>query len=522
VALSQRRIARTLTGSRTLAIIAVLVFAAVPVRAAPAPLGASIDYFFVGSLNPHPLSIAPGPDGNLWFTDSSADAVGRITPDGVVTEFPVGTSKEPYAIVAGADGNLWFTERHNNKVGAVDTDGNLVHEYSVPGSDPRPAGIAAAPNGDIWFTTQGTGDTITNSVGRIRPGGAMTLYLLYPCACFPSGITTGPDGNLWAIEEQGVYQGSSPGTLDKVTPNGRHITRYPVPQQPLNPSHLPAFDAPGPDGNVWFTEFGADIHRIGKVTPTGAMTEYTLPGPITNSVGITTGADGRMWVTQADASRVVVVDTNGTVLAVIPTHHGPAGITVGPDGNVWFAASLDGEIGRLNVAQDGFAYVLDIASGFVPAVRGASLGTTVKWVLEAPGTHQVRDTRGLGLYDSGPKPSVSFQTFTFLWAGTYPYADPIGKDHGAIAVPVQAPATGHVGTPFTVTWADAAPGAGRVFDVQVRLPGSSTWQAWETGVTATSGDYTPTSGGDYAFHARLRGASGKSRWSPPVAVAVAS
>ncbi|HEX9235282.1 MAG TPA: hypothetical protein VF972_03260, partial [Actinomycetota bacterium] len=48
-----------------------------------------ISYFFVGSLNPHPFWITPGPDGNLWFTDTSADAIGRITPTGAVTEFGI-------------------------------------------------------------------------------------------------------------------------------------------------------------------------------------------------------------------------------------------------------------------------------------------------------------------------------------------------------------------------------------------------------------------------------------------------
>src|SRR6516164_6515593 len=33
-------------------------------------------------------AITSGPDGNLWFADPIAGSVGRITPDGQVTEFP--------------------------------------------------------------------------------------------------------------------------------------------------------------------------------------------------------------------------------------------------------------------------------------------------------------------------------------------------------------------------------------------------------------------------------------------------
>ena len=31
-------------------------------------------------------SIAKGPDGNLWFTERSRNRIGRITPNGVITE----------------------------------------------------------------------------------------------------------------------------------------------------------------------------------------------------------------------------------------------------------------------------------------------------------------------------------------------------------------------------------------------------------------------------------------------------
>jgi streptogramin lyase len=36
-----------------------------------------------------PGSLTVGPDGNLWFTESLAPKIARITPTGAVTEFPV-------------------------------------------------------------------------------------------------------------------------------------------------------------------------------------------------------------------------------------------------------------------------------------------------------------------------------------------------------------------------------------------------------------------------------------------------
>jgi streptogramin lyase len=523
VAVSSR--SRFLVRARTpVALTGALLIAALLLSSAPSgaalPRAESvaantIKYFFVPSLHSRPFSIAPGPDGNMWFTDTDASMIGRITLSGEVTEFDIGSGKRPYGIVAGADGNLWFTEQLNNKIGVVDTDGNLLHEYYAPAVDARPSGITAGPDGNIWFTEMGSGEDITNAVGRVTLDGTVTVFPLYACACFPIGITTGPDGNLWAAEELGAYQGESTGTIDRITPDGKTITRFPVPLVTGTESHLPAFLAPGPDGNVWFTEYNASLHRIGRAKPNGAIKEFTLPGDVTNSVGITTGPDGQIWVTQGDAGTIAVVKTTGAFVKSLPTHHLPTGITVGPDGNMWFALSLDGEIGRVHTARAGYAYVLDIAPGFVPAVRTIDLGTTVEWVLEAPGLHRVKDITGLGLYDSGSKPPVSFQLYTFTAAGTYRYHDGPGDESGAIAVQVDAPSSGPSGESFDVTWASAAPPAGLVFDVQIKTPGGS-WQAWQSGVTALSASYIPGVAGTYRFRARMRQDVGTARtlWSP--------
>ena len=53
----------------------------------------------------------------------------------------------------------------------------------------------------------------------------------------------------------------------------------------------------GPDGNLWFSELSGD--RVGRITPSGAVTEYSAG--ITNGAGpegITAGPDGAMWFTE--------------------------------------------------------------------------------------------------------------------------------------------------------------------------------------------------------------------------------
>jgi virginiamycin B lyase len=61
-----------------------------------------------------PSSLTVGPDGNIWFLASS---VGRITPDGSVTEIPIPDSNAvAWDLTVGPDGNMWFTDFKNNAI----------------------------------------------------------------------------------------------------------------------------------------------------------------------------------------------------------------------------------------------------------------------------------------------------------------------------------------------------------------------------------------------------------------------
>jgi virginiamycin B lyase len=59
-----------------------------------------------------PWEISAGPDGNLWFTENFVSKIGRITLDGVITEFPIpnaGGGTQVFGITRGPDGYMWFT-----------------------------------------------------------------------------------------------------------------------------------------------------------------------------------------------------------------------------------------------------------------------------------------------------------------------------------------------------------------------------------------------------------------------------
>ena len=76
--------------------------------------------------------ITVGPDGNIWFVEGAVSKIGMITPDGVISEYPVPAGQDPHAIVAGPDGNLWFTDFSTAEIGVMSTAGKLLDEYAVP------------------------------------------------------------------------------------------------------------------------------------------------------------------------------------------------------------------------------------------------------------------------------------------------------------------------------------------------------------------------------------------------------
>jgi streptogramin lyase len=513
-------------------LVVAVAFASEPASSSPARsqgrpasrgAGPTVDYFFIPTGSSNPRSIAVGPDGNLWFGEADGNRIGRITPKGVISEFRIGRSKNPYGITAGSDGNLWFTERTGNKIAAISTAGTLLHEYAVPSSDAQPYDIAAGPDGNLWFTENNSSEDAPDNIGRVTPGGDMEEIPLSTCICFPFGITTGPDGNIWASEELGAtpeMEGGSYGTVDRVTSDGKAIDRFAV---STTEAVLPSEVAAGPDGNVWFGEISGERHSVGRVTPAGVVTEFVIPATNASTPSIATGPDGRIWLTKSSVSEdfVVILRPDGSFVRELPVHPTPLSLTIGPDGNMWFVASQDNEVGRIHTAQTGHKYVIDIAPGFAPFERVAGMGKTVDWIFEAPGNHSVHDATGMALFDSGPLPPVSFFSHVFTAAGSYRVRDRGTGPYGVIAVHLEAATHGTVGHGVPLTWATVPAPAGFVYDVQVRLPGHTSWTVWKAGVTARAGSYVPHDTGHFAFRARLRKvAGGQAGYSPLRLVAV--
>ena len=77
-----------------------------------------------------------------------------------------------------------------------------------------------------------------------------------------------------------------------------------------------------------------------------------LPTANSMAAGITAGPDGNLWFAEYHGNKIGRITTSGTIteFPILTTYGGPEGITAGPDGNLWFAEYSYGKIGRITTA----------------------------------------------------------------------------------------------------------------------------------------------------------------------------
>jgi streptogramin lyase len=147
-----------------------------------------------------PQALVRGPDGNLWFVgESGREAtehtsylgkgyVGRMTPAGEFDLFPTATEESsPGGIAVGPDGRLWFTETSNytREIATIATDGTFGPSIKVrTGYLQGP--LAFGPEGDAWLTVLG-------GLVRITPQDQQTLFPLQEA----QGVVAGAEGDIW-------------------------------------------------------------------------------------------------------------------------------------------------------------------------------------------------------------------------------------------------------------------------------------------------------------------------------------
>jgi streptogramin lyase len=293
-------------------------------------------HFPVTTPNSNPFGIASGPDGNIWFTESAGNKIGKMTTAGAISEYTVPTSSSfPANIVAGPNGALWFTERFGSNVGEITTGGSFSEFPTAMGASP--VGIAVGSNGALWFSEQQA-----PQFGQVTTGGALTEYPLSNLMEATAAVAGAPDAIVW-------FTTGSSNSIVEATTSGTQLNEFPVPGSFPAGSQTNAI-VYGPDGNLWFNDSPGST--VGRMTPSGSFTPFSVPAGGTEVLaGITTGPDGAMWFTDCQNQFIGRITTSGVITKFqLPTPEGFAGpnqIVTGSDGNLWFTESISNAIEQL-------------------------------------------------------------------------------------------------------------------------------------------------------------------------------
>lgn len=282
----------------------------------------------------HAGGITVGVDGALWFAETGAGQIGRITTSGVITEYPIPTedamADSQGFVGQGPDGAIWFNEELVNKLGRIALDGTIT-EFDVPEGIGAVRQIVAGPDGALWVTAVDTNKIVKLST-EVKE---LAEYPLPKADSVPAGMIVGPDKALWFVEK-GANQ------IGRITMDGE-ITEFAIPTAKSSAIRLTV----GPDNALWFAMIGAN--KIGRVGLDGKMTEYDTSdmGPLS----LAAGADGALWFTGYYSTEIGRLTVDGVLTKIsLPTYAAvPYHIVAGPDGNLWFTEQQGNLIGEIKL-----------------------------------------------------------------------------------------------------------------------------------------------------------------------------
>ncbi|MDQ6944829.1 MAG: IPT/TIG domain-containing protein, partial [Actinomycetota bacterium] len=313
-----------------------------------------------------PAAITAGPDGNMWFVESQANRIGRITavdqpgiPAGTVTTFMTAfPGGFPGSITLGpvepAGANIWFTEVHSGADGVVArmTPAGVVTPGGGYPEGKAPGPMTVTPDGSLWFG--GLDDAGVPVLRRLPLNSGTTQVISLPpgLANSASGairnLTADSGGDLWGWIDQKIFHYS---------PSSGQFAQFPS-QDDQSSMTL------GSDHNIWVTNADRGLLRLTTTGPTGptgptSPTEFPIPAVLPDDANpnnptqtlqpvarsLTAGPDGNLWFVvesglSLQAKRIGRMTPDGHVRQFpFPYSTSPGqdflGMAAGPDGNLW-------------------------------------------------------------------------------------------------------------------------------------------------------------------------------------------
>jgi hypothetical protein len=490
------------------------------------------DVWAVGALGPQPPDSAYAPlalhfDGASWdpevvpLPNGSPGAMLRgvsgTSPSDVwaVGISFAGNAYDPYpmsALIEHWDGATWSVVPSPP---TPEPDAALMDVIAISPSNAWAVGYQFDHSAEFDQTLVEHWDGISWSVVASPNHANSTDYLPNISASSPS--------NVWALG-QWVDEGDSKFGNSIQRWDG---TSWRAVKNPFGDYHIPGPGATGlwnvaaiSSSNVWFAGYYVEsaAHLLPRVVRWDGVSWEELDINATGQlIDITASSAQDVWMlgTNSDTSTSYGEHWDGTRISVFPNPQGQqvqlafgGSLTALPSGDVWAVGTVDQGAYVQHLCpirvSDGAGSSGLAAPTAKPVTTTVRQGTGVFWkfLRSNRSKHEVKDSSGMGLFDSGMRPSGGSYTRVFKSAGSYAWKDSVSGKRGIVKVRVTAsPAKG---SKTTVRWSIAKPPKGFVFDVQVRTPGAKGFTTWKKGVTGSSALFSATKRGTYYFIARLR------------------
>jgi virginiamycin B lyase len=211
-----------------------------------------------------------------------------------------------------------------------------IREWVAPTLGSRPHDPLAAADGTIWWAGMWG-----NVLGHLDPKtGALKEYPLKTPKSGPHGLTQDKAGNIWFTANTGGYVG-------KFDPKTEVITEYKMPDPAARDPHTPLFDR---KGQLWFTLQGANM--VGRLNPqTGEVKLVNLPQPRSNPYGMVMMSNGNPLICEFGANRLAGfdIDTMAITEYTLPDPMTrPRRIAIDSADNIWYGDYSRGFLGRFN------------------------------------------------------------------------------------------------------------------------------------------------------------------------------
>jgi streptogramin lyase len=317
--------------------------------------------------------VAASPDGSLWALSTAPAGADKFifhfvngswtNISGLASRIAVSPDASTlYAINSGGgaysySGGTWTGLGGGCSDITVSSDGTIyVLSNGGSGSDRA-----------IWHNVSGTWSQVPGSGVRIA------------ASWDPNNFTVSGTGTLSA---NGLYVLNSAGSIYYKNPNNSYVL-LPASASAVTPTSIGGvfvlgFPANSNGNNIFYNDLSAagwnqqsgagvnistDSALLWAVGAGGGIffspieiTEFSIPTPSAFPAGITSGPDGNLWFTEDASSKIGRVTTGGvfTEFAIPSGSGGPVNIVTGPDNNLWFTEGDVGstsQIGRITPAS---------------------------------------------------------------------------------------------------------------------------------------------------------------------------